>query len=434
MKNKKIIFIICICIAIILAIFISCILIQKYKIVKTSEQNEYNQNIQIEETYANLTDAYIYGTHLNIEGKIELDNSNIEKITLILANKEEQLEYNLKYETQETQILFTTCEYINRGINLEKISKEKYAFLIKTKEKTGQTKYYSLNTNDVKIEELEYYTISNNNMTKYITLKEVKKEESSYLILSLENTEIPEDIYDITLDAGHGGDNPGAVYKGYYESKIVLDYALELKEILEKQGLKVALTRSEDIKVEEYGENGRAVIPNKVKSKYTFSIHLNSTASEVRNGVEVYAPNRADLSFAKLFAKNIVENANTNYSQNEVDKIYNGVYVRTFTKEEIEQSKKDAKKDGYESYNLTEETPYLFMIRETGAKITNAYVDGRNKEYKANLYYNSSIGNESYLLELGYINSDIDLNNLLNNKEGYLNGIVQSILTLVNRI
>ena len=434
MKNKKIIFIICICIAIILAIFISCILIQKYKIVKTSEHNDSNQNIQIEETYANLTDAYIYGTHLNIEGKIELDNSNIEKITLILANKEEQLEYNLKYETQETQILFTTCEYINRGINLEKISKEKYAFLIKTKEKTGQTKYYSLNTNDVKIEELEYYTISNNNMTKYITLKEVKKEESSYLILSLENTEIPEDIYDITLDAGHGGDNPGAVYKGYYESKIVLDYALELKEILEKQGLKVALTRSEDIKVEEYGENGRAVIPNKVKSKYTFSIHLNSTASEVRNGVEVYAPNRADLSFAKLFAKNIVENANTNYSQNEVDKIYNGVYVRTFTKEEIEQSKKDAKKDGYESYNLTEETPYLFMIRETGAKITNAYVDGRNKEYKANLYYNSSIGNESYLLELGYINSDIDLNNLLNNKEGYLNGIVQSILTLVNRI
>lgn len=434
MKKKKIIFIVCICIAIILSIFISSILLKKYKITKTSAKSEYDQNIQIEKINANLTDAYIYGTHLNIEGKVELDNSNIEKITLILANEKEQLEYNLKYETQETQILFTTCEYINRGINLEKIPKEKYAFLIKTKEKTGQTKYYSLNTNDVKIEELEYYTISNNNMTKYITLKQVKKEETSYLILSLENMKMPEDIYDITLDAGHGGDNPGAVYKGYYESKIVLDYALELKEMLEEKGLKVALTRSKDIKVEEYGENGRAVIPNKVKSKYTFSIHLNSTASEVRNGVEVYAPNRADLSFAKLLAKNIVENANTNYSQNEVDKIYNGVYVRTFTKEEIEQSKKDAKKDGYESYNLTEETPYLFMIRETGAKMTNAYVDGRNKEYKANLYYNSSLGNESYLLELGYINSDTDLNNLLNNKEGYLNGIVQSILSLVDRI
>lgn len=432
MKKKKIIFIICISIAIILAIFISYILIKKHKIVKTSEQSEYDQNIQIEETYANLTDAYIYGTHLNIEGEIELDNSNIEKITLILANKEEQLEYNVKYEVQETQILFTTCEYINKGINLEKISKEKYAFLLKVKEKSNKNKYYSINANNVKIEELEYYTISNNNMTKYITIKEAKKEETSYIILSSENIKMPENIYDITIDAGHGGNNPGAVYKEYYESKIVLDYALELKEMLEKQGLKVALTRSEDIKIEEYGENGRAVIPNKVKSKYTFSIHLNSTATETRTGVEVYAPNRADLSFAKLLAKNIVENANTNYSQNEVDKVCNGVYVRTFTKEEIEQSNKDAKKDGYESYNLTEETPYLFMIRETGAKITNAYVDGRNKEYKANLYYNSSIGNESYLLELGYINSDTDLNNLLNNKDGYLKGIVQSILTLIN--
>ena len=73
------------------------------------------------------------------------------------------------------------------------------------------------------------------------------------------------------------------------------------------------------------------------------------------------------------------------------------------------------------------------MIRETGAKITNAYVDGRNKEYGVNLYYNSNMGNESYLIELGYINSDKDLNNLLTNEEGYLKGIEQSILTLVNK-
>ena len=73
------------------------------------------------------------------------------------------------------------------------------------------------------------------------------------------------------------------------------------------------------------------------------------------------------------------------------------------------------------------------MIRETGGKITNAYVDGRNKEYKTNLYYNSSMGNESYLIELGYINSYKDLNNLLNNKEGYVKGIIESILSLVNK-
>jgi len=423
MKNKKIIYTIFILILIILGIFI----INKENILKKYINNK---EIQIEEIYANLTDAYIYGIHLNIDGKIKLNNKDIENMTLILETQEEQLEYNLKYKVKDSELIFTTCEYINKGINLEKLSKENYTFLIKIKEKSQNNKYYSLNVNDVKIEELEYYTISKNNMTNHITFKEIEKEENSYLNLFLENITMPENIYDITIDAGHGGESPGAVYKGYKESDIVLDYALKLKEVLEKQGLKVALTRNEDVLTEEYGEKGRAVLPNKVKSKYTFSLHLNSF-TKVRSGVEVYAPNKSDLTFAKILAKNIVEFANTEYSENEIDKVYDGVYVRTFTKKDIEESNKSAKENGYESYNITEDTPYLFMIRETGAKITNAYVDGRNKEYRRNLYYNSSMGNESYLIELGYINSDEDLNNLLNNKEGYLKGMAQSILSLV---
>lgn len=422
MKNKKIIFII---IFIILIIITSLIFINREKMLKKDKK------IKIEEIYATLTDAYIYGTHLNIEGKIALNITDIENIKLILANEEEQLEYDLKYEIKESELQFTTCEYINKGINLEKINKEKYTFLIKIKEKSSENKYYSINKNNVKIEELVYYTISKNNMTNYITFKEIQEEKNSYIIVSSNNIKMPENIYDITIDAGHGGKSSGAINKGYKESDIVLEYSLKLKEILEKQGIKVALTRSEDILTEEYGENGRAVLPNKVKSKYTFSIHLNSF-TKVRSGVEVYAPSKAELSFAKLLAKNIVEYANTEYSPNEVDKIYNGVYVRTFTKEEIEDSNKSAKKDGYESYNITEDTPYLFMIRETGAKITNAYVDGRNKEYGKNIYYNSSIGNESYLIELGYINSNTDLNNLLNNKDGYIKGISESIISLIN--
>lgn len=428
MEKKKIIYIL---IAVILIICVSCIILGKNKEIEKYEEND--KEIKIEETYADLTDAYIYGTYLNIEGKINLIDENIEKLTLILVNKEEKLEYNLKYEIKESEILFTTCKYINKGINLEKISKEKYAFLLKYKNKNGKNKYYSFKINDVEIEELEYYSISNNSKTNYITLKQIEKEENLFLVLYSENIQMPENVYDITIDAGHGGSSPGAVYKGYKESDIVLEYSVKLKEMLEAKGLKVALTRDEDITTAEYGENGRAVLPNKIKSKYTFSIHLNSTATEIRNGVEIYAPSRADLSFAKLLAKNIVEYANTTYSQNEIDKVYDGVYVRTFTKEDIEQSNEDAKKDEYESYNITENTPYLFMIRETGGKITNAYVDGRNPEYPTNLYYNSSMGNEAYLLELGYINSDIDLKNLLNNKEGYLKAMEQSILSLVDK-
>ena len=40
------------------------------------------------------------------------------------------------------------------------------------------------------------------------------------------------------------------------------------------------------------------------------------------------------------------------------------------------------------------------MLRETGGIVTGAYVDGRNKEFGKNKYYNSNIGVEAYLLEL----------------------------------
>ena len=66
------------------------------------------------------------------------------------------------------------------------------------------------------------------------------------------------------------------------------------------------------------------------------------------------------------------------------------------------------------------------MIRETGGIVTGAYVDGRDKDYGKNLYYDSNVGAESYLLELGYINYWGDLNNLLDNSNLYIDGIVNA--------
>lgn len=67
------------------------------------------------------------------------------------------------------------------------------------------------------------------------------------------------------------------------------------------------------------------------------------------------------------------------------------------------------------------------MLRETGGIATGAYVDGRNPKYGINKYYNSNVGVEAYLLELGYINNDANLSKLLNEKEGYIEGVVQTI-------
>lgn len=165
------------------------------------------------------------------------------------------------------------------------------------------------------------------------------------------------------------------------------------------------------------------------------SIHLNSSDYKiVKGGVEIYVPNNFELSFARLLASNIVNNAKTNYSINQTDQIEPGIYVRTFSQSDIIDAKQQANAIGYEPYNITTTTPSLYMLRETGGIMTHAYIDGRNPNYDKNPYYNSNIAVEAYLLELGFINYDVDLNNILNNSDLYIQAIVKSIQEHYNLI
>ena len=86
---------------------------------------------------------------------------------------------------------------------------------------------------------------------------------------------------------------------------------------------------------------------------------------------------------------------------------------------------KTAEDKGYEPYNITVDTPYLYTIRETGGIATNAYVDGRNTSYSANDYYDSNQGLECYQIELGYIKNDLEI--ITNEKENYINAITDAI-------
>lgn len=221
---------------------------------------------------------------------------------------------------------------------------------------------------------------------------------------------------------------------GYREADLALRFAIKAKRELEASGLKVKITR-DGTEGDEYNvytvydKNGRVNVTGASKAKYVFSIHLNSI--EIPNsqrGVEIYAPTRINLDLARAFADNIVKYGKTSYSELAPNyRAEKGIYVRTFTEEAIEESRKEANKKGYEPYNIKEYTPYLYMLRETGGIATGAYVDGRNPSYGKNLYYDSNIGLEAYLLELGYINNRQDLQNMINNEDGYVEGIVRTI-------
>ncbi len=434
-KNIKLIIVSISCIIILITLFI-IFLVLKNNVIQTSYiKNKQNSNLQIEANKAYLTNYYIYGTSFNIYAHIDLNSeqysSNIKPYLLFknLNNENENLTFNTIFTYQDNILNFNISNEINNAINLENISIGKYQILLKIVDETNNTiKYYNF-LNNTKYQDIEYYTLTKNKSNNKINIFF----ENDSLYLDCLNTTNTENIYDITIDAGHGGKDKGAISGNYHESDFTYNISLKLKEKLENIGLKVKLTRENiEDRPSEYGNLGRAVLPNKLKTKYTFSIHLNSCEKDKNyNGVEIYMSSKCNNYFASKLADNILKYANTNYSNKDLEKYSNGVYIRNFTDEDIEESKDDAIKLGFVPYNITTETPYYFIIRETGGIVTNAYVDGRNSLYEKNEFFDSNVVNETYLLELGYINNKTDLNNFINNIDGYVQGIYQSIATLL---
>ena len=77
----------------------------------------------------------------------------------------------------------------------------------------------------------------------------------------------------VVIDAGHGGNNPGAVYQGRQEKDDTLALSLAVGRILEQNGVSVYFTRTDDV-YESPGQ--KAMEANAVGGNYFVSIHRNS--------------------------------------------------------------------------------------------------------------------------------------------------------------
>lgn len=396
-----------------------------YYIYESYSSVEVEKKIELD-GIAYIEKYYVYGTNFNLSGYLD-NNDNIKDVKLILYNDEKETELNLDYELVEDRIVFSTSNLINVGYYLDKTELGKNYLLLKISMADESMHYYGLeNKSDYK--ELKYYTLSKINHVIFIN------SDNQYNTLMLDVKKNKDDnVYDITIDPGHGGKDPGACSKGNCEKNITLDLAMMLANKLNEAGLKVNLTRTDnDTGIPNYNMNGmlgRAVIPNESNSKYMFSIHLNSHANKKMHGVEILTPTNIDYTLARMFANKIVEYTGTSYSINMGNKMFDGVYTRTFNAKDIKEHMEEYKEL---AYDVKEGTSYYFMIRETGGILTGAYIDSRNPSIGENPYYNSNKGIESYILELGYIISSDDINNILNNKENYVNAIYDSIMEKLN--
>lgn len=372
----------------------------------------------IKDNKAEVTDFTIYGKYLNLKGNLP-SSDNYE---LVFKNNEEEI------QIKSLNNNFSTSDYINDGINLEKLKTGKYIMLLHN---FGNDEYYNL-INKTTYHNNKYYTMTKDNKNNLITFNEEEFNEIKYWTINIEETKLPNDVYDIVIDPGHGGIDTGASNGNYHESKFNLDYAKTLKEVLEDAGLKVKLTREDDTNIAKYGEGSRTGIPYEVKAKLMLSIHLNSSNSKSQSGVEIYRAYQADNNFAKTLADNLVELTDRNYSINPQNRVFEGVYTRVYSKSDIESLIKEAKRDGYEPYNFDDDLTYYYFIRETGGIMTKAFSDGRNPKLGENIYRNYNQGVEAYLCELAYISNNNDLKSIINNKEDYIKALKESIISYVN--
>ena len=108
--------------------------------------------------------------------------------------------------------------------------------------------------------------------------------------------------YSIMLDAGHGGQDPGAVYKGRQEKDDNLKLALAVGEILERNGIDVSYTRTTDIYQTPFE---KAQLANQAGVDYFISFHRNSSPNDNQyQGVEVLVYDKSGIKYQ--MAENIV--------------------------------------------------------------------------------------------------------------------------------
>ena len=382
------------------------------------------------ESFIDLVEYTRYGKHLNLKF-----TTTINEPKLVLKDETHEYVYPLYKEDN----YYVTNEYINSGINLDTIPVGKYVVLLRetTKNDKGEdiNKYYHFQ-NKTKFSNIEYYTLTKkdkegknyNNKVDFIFDEFM---EYKFLRIDVQRSSLPDDVYDIVLDPGHGGEDPGAVNGKYHESDFNLKYALLLKEKLENDGIKVKLTRDSDISPKTYGYNSRVGTPYETKAKLMLSIHQNS-GDKYAHGVEIYIAYGDNPYMGKALADNIASRTTYAYSANKINRINSGVYLRIFTPSDIESSAKKAKREGWTYYTQQPNTTYYYFIRETGGFITKAFVDGRNPQYEANPYYQENYGTESYLVEMGFISNKNNLQALQDEQDKYLEGLYESVKYYIN--
>ena len=134
------------------------------------------------------------------------------------------------------------------------------------------------------------------------------------------NRRVQKAQYCICIDSGHGGNDPGKIgVAGTKEKEVNLAIALKLKKSLEKQNIRVIMTRTDDRNLAD--ANGTNEKTSDMKNRVAkmdseqpdavISIHQNSYTDSTAKGAQVfyYSESKEGKKLAEVLQKSLIENA-----------------------------------------------------------------------------------------------------------------------------
>ncbi len=211
-----------------------------------------------------------------------------------------------------------------------------------------------------------------------------------------------ENVLRVCIDAGHGGKDPGANYRGVAKEKeLNLIVAKELEKLLKKnKKIEIKMTRTNDTFIPL---GTRAKIANNFKADLFVSIHANAAPNRKAKGFEVYF--RSDKASDKEAAQTAaLENEALNYEEKGVGNItYADLLLNSLATNE----------------NINESSKLAARIRNSvsdKSKVLGINVSTEKSIKQANFYVLQGVKAPSVLVEMGYVTNKDDKKRLNNKK------------------
>lgn len=159
----------------------------------------------------------------------------------------------------------------------------------------NKTLTYSSSNDELAYISSAKFSTSNGNTTITVTPSLIAEyniyENGDYIYIDMVD---PKTVYDavVLIDAGHGGNQPGAIVNGVYEKDINLDIAKRVYDLFSGSNVKIYVTRLTDKTVDNYK---RAYMANYGADMF-ISIHCNSIsgASSISGTETLYTPHSGE--------------------------------------------------------------------------------------------------------------------------------------------